>query len=608
MIADAELQRLARHHGLVAPPDEDGNWPDDLAPETIGSILAAIGLEADADDAGYAIPPAPLKLPTQAARRCFVPAWFGTERAWGVALQLYELRSDANWGIGDFRDLARFVEIAAKAGADFVGLNPLHALFLSEPDRCSPFSPSSRLFLNPLYIAVDAVEGFEPDTSDLAIISTLRAAGHVNYGSVAALKLRVLRQIWESGRPDSDPALQSFLRAGGEALHRHSLFEALSAHMVAEGRSAGWLDWPVDLQDPDGDAVRDFEAAHESDVRFHAWLQFIADRQLKDAADAARHAGMRIGLYLDMAVGEAPDGSAAWSYRRDYIDGARVGAPPDMFTADGQDWGLTALSPLRLRATNADLLRATYQAAMRHAGAIRLDHAMGIWQIFLVPDGKTPKDGAYVRQPIQAILSLLAELSETHRTIVIGEDLGIVPPGFRDLMQDARILAYKVLFFEKTDDAFTPIADYAPMALACLATHDLPTLKGWLRGLDIEMRARFGLVSAAQAEEHRVERATERTALADLLHLSPSDVSSGAGSEAYLKIVSAAHGAIAKAPSALAVVRFADLSGETSPTNVPGTTDAYPNWRMRCSLTLEDFADDPVFEAVAAAMNAGRRA
>ena len=430
-------------------------------------------------------------------------------RAWGITCQLYGLRSGRNAGMGDFEDLAQLAEMAARHGADFVGVNPLHALFLAAPAHFSPYSPSSRRFLNPLYIAVDRLEGVAP--SDQAGLEDAREAELVDYPEVAALKRAAFdaafahfRHQHQDTGSDADVAFQSFRARQANSLVGFALFEALSEHFAAQGLSVGWRDWPDDYKDSSSPAVRAFRQRHGDRVEFHAWLQWVAAEQLAVAQRRALAAGMRIGLYLDLAVGVAPDGADTWCAPDKVIAGARIGAPPDPFNAGGQDWGLAPLSPEPMREGHTDGLRAVLDAAMRHAGAIRLDHVMALRRLYLIPQGRPSSDGAYVDYPLDALLDVVAAASMDRRTIVIGEDLGTVPHGFRDTMREANILGYRVLFFERGHDGgFRPPADYDRSALACVATHDLPTLAGWWRGRDIAERAKIGLI----AQEARGVRA-----------------------------------------------------------------------------------------------------
>jgi len=616
----SRLDELAFRYGIVGHHGFRGERAD----ETRIAILAAFGVDASSEAAVEAALDAakdrhPPEMRGPPGVHCHVPD--RTEKAWGISAQLYEIRSGRNWGIGDFEDLAGLCRIAARAGADFVGVNPLHALLLSEPARCSPFSPSNRLFLNPLYIAVDRVPGHAALAEEAERLRELREADKVDYVRVAARKIAALRRIWQAWSGEPQPSLpragfEEFRRRTGVQLDRHALFEALSASMAAEGKGSGWRCWPPELHDPGSEAVREFARKNRAEIEFHAWLQWVADLQLGKAAAAAKRAGMRIGLYLDFAVGEIPDGSASWGSGSAIVPGMRIGAPPDVFAAQGQEWGLAPVSPVGMLEGDLAAFRRAIAALTRHAGALRIDHVMSLWQLFFVPEGGVPADGAYVRYPLASQIEALSELSRQDRTVIVGEDLGIVPPGFREVMQESHILSYRILYFERHDGAFLAPAHYPALALACLSTHDLPTLKGWWRGNDIELRMEHGLIEETAGRWQFEERARERHALIELATRSgalPRGALGGAGAspgdgeeEMPAALVVAAHRLIADTPSLLASVRLADLTGESRPTNLPGTVDAYPNWRLKSSVPLEELEELDMFREVTAAMSAAR--
>jgi len=608
------LEELAARYGIQRRYHTIDGSECRPPPETLQKLLAAFGVAADseaAQRASLAAAPAArepeLRAPHGVA--CYLPEWLEAGRAWGLAIQLYQLRSARNWGIGDFADLAALARMAAAEGADFIGLNPLHALFLADPARRSPFSPSNRRFLNPLYIAVDELPSFDPACVLADALAAVRATELVDYPAVTALKLGALGCLWQTAPGDLDE-LARFRAAGGEALERHARFEAISARMTAEGHGPGWPRWPEELQDPDSPAVTAFAARHADEIGFHAWLQWLADRQLSAARSAAFDAGTRIGLYLDFAVGEVPDGSSAWSDRQVTVPGVHVGAPPDYFSAAGQDWELAPLSPVAIDATDAAPFRAVIDAATQRAGALRIDHAMALWQLFLMPAGATPAEGTYVRFPIDAMLTALAEASRANGTVIIGEDLGNVPEGFRDVMESARILSYRILLFERDETGFIAPDVYPRNALVCLSTHDLPTLQGWWRGDDMSLRAEHGLIAPEAAADQAAARDVERrNLLGDLVAagLITADAARRADLDtAPAAIVTAVHRHLARTPSRLFAVRLEDLAGERAPVNLPGTVDEYPNWRRKLSVALEDLPGHRLWRDIAAEVRAER--
>lgn len=601
----SRLDRLARHHGLtLAYDDPDTGAPRPVPAATLRRILRGLGVDPEAAPSGPAAPRT-MQVPKEA--RCWLPPSLETAPGWGIFCQLYELRSRRNWGIGDFADLADLARICGEAGAEFMGVNPLHALFTADPGRVSPFSPSNRRFLNPLYIAVDRLPGAEEPPG----VAELREAELVDYPAVAEAKLTALRGVFAAAPfagAGGEAAFADFVAEGGEALRRHALFEALSHHMVAEGHGAGWRDWPAGLRDVDGPEVAELRETLKDEVEFHLWLQWIARRQLAEAAEAARAAGMRIGLYLDLAVGEAPDGSATWSGAGVALPGLTIGAPPDMFATHGQGWGLSAPSPTALAAAGFEPFRAMIAAQLEQAGALRIDHVMALWQLFLIPEEGAPAEGTHLRQPFGELLRALAELSREHEALVIGEDLGFVPRGFREAMRRANILSYRILYFEQTETGFVSMDKYSGHALACISTHDLPVMSGWWQGVDIALREAHGLVDPETSRLHARNRARERTGL--LRALRRGGVLGGeagaTGTDLPEDVLDAAHRFLARTPCLLAGVRLADLAGPEAPTNLPGTVDAYPNWRPRSPTWLEDLAAAPRFARITALMRQDR--
>tara|TARA_R110002012_G_scaffold179930_2_gene345793 strand:- start:10258 stop:11973 length:1716 start_codon:yes stop_codon:yes gene_type:complete len=556
------MKHLARYHGITL-----GYNGRKVPHDTLRLILQGLGQNLNEPPKG---PAAPDRISVSEGAECYLPPSLKDAPGWGIFCQLYEIRSDRSWGIGDFADLALLARICADAGADFLGVNPVHALFTSTPERASPFSPSNRQFLNPLYIAPDRLGASRP---------TLNDGDTVDYSKVAETKLTALRHVFDGF--SADPALSKFIEDGGEPLRLHALFEALS-HV----HGGGWQDWPEPFQDPKSAQVAKFADDYAVEVRFHLWLQWIARAQLSEAQNAAKDGGMRLGLYLDLAVGEALDGSATWSNTATALPGLTIGAPPDVFSDSGQNWHLTAPSPVTMRETGFNLLREIIGAQLVDAGALRIDHVMALWQLYLIPEGAPASEGTHLRYPIQEMLQVLVEASRNTRAVVIGEDLGFVPEGFREAMEKACILSYRIVYFEQSEDGFNAADSYPELALACLSTHDLPTLAGWWDGIDIDLREQNKLVSAEISNHHRKHREWERVHLARALGVTDPDEDT---------LLDAAHRFIASTPSLLVGVRLADLVGPRRPTNLPGVTDGYPNWRPRSPTQLEDIADHPTF-------------
>ncbi|HET6468650.1 MAG TPA: 4-alpha-glucanotransferase [Geminicoccaceae bacterium] len=553
-----------------------------------------------------------------APRRCVLPAEAGAARGFGVTAQAYGLRSGRNAGIGDFEDVARLAEALGREGSDLLGLNPLHALFPADPGIYSPYQPSSRRFLNVMMIALDAAAAAigEP-LPELAAIGD--DAGLVDYAAVAPAKRRALEALWRAFRAHSlahegvggpGRAFLDWRRAGGDALERHCRFDALHEHMLGQDPAlAVWRCWPSGLRDPASREVGAFAAAHAERIAFFAWLQWLADRQLEAAHARGRAAGMRIGLYRDLAIGVSPKGSTAWAEQALTLAGATIGAPPDELGPQGQNWDIAPLSPFALRERAYAPLIQDLRANMRHAGALRIDHVMGLSRLFWIPTGGSAADGAYVRYPFRDLRRILALESRRQRCVVIGEDLGTVPAGFRDAMAESGVLSYRVAWFERDPSGdFLPPDAYPAQALASVSTHDLPTVRGFWAGRDIAWRERLGVFTAEQAEAERRRRDQDIRRLSAALEregLLPAE--GGADGPDAAAVAEAIHRFLARTPAALVLVQLEDLAGEAEQPNLPGTIESHPNWRRRLRLALEDLLQDRLARRVLAAVREERQ-
>ncbi|WP_366556248.1 4-alpha-glucanotransferase [Aquibaculum sediminis] len=595
----SELDRLAAAYGILTRyRGVDGrlrHTPD----ASVTSLLDILG-HSYAPLEGLPVPEESWPPPPRAPEgvRCYLPAFLGRGRVWGMTCQLYALRSRRNWGIGDFEDLARLGEAAAAWEADFLGINPLHALFTAAPERNSPFFPSDRGFLNPLYIAVDRISGFNAAEEDnAAALATLRAKPLLDYRAVSAIKLRALRRLWERQHPSVPDA---FVERGGEELRRFALFEALSCFMVAEGFGAGWTSWPAAYDHPESQAVSRFAREYAGEVKYHIWLQWLAEEQLSAARRRLKSAGMRIGLYLDLAIGTAPDGAATWADRGLTVVGATVGAPPDHFNPAGQNWGLAPLSPTALLQSDLKPLRRAYDSVLRQAGALRIDHAMGVYRQFWIPQGAPPADGAYLLYPMDRILRALADASEQASAVIVGEDLGVVPAGFREAMTSMRIAGYRLFYFERgRHGGFKAPARWPRSALACLGSHDTPTFSGWWRGEDLRLRRALGLLERQDTATLDAERAEEKWQVLEALAAEGIEVRELGESEPPTV---ALHCFLARTPCRLMAVQLEDLLGVDKQVNLPGTIDEHPNWQQRMPCELEALEERPLFGATLAAL------
>lgn len=606
------LYRLADAHGIdhayISESGEQRIISDDIKRRLLSAMLRRSVTDVVALEQKYeSVPPTSLPPQGSGEAACFIPQWLQNDRAWGVTVQLYGVRSERNHGIGDFEDLARVAEMAAAQGADFVGLNPLHVLFWTDPDRCSPYAPSTRQFLNPLYIALDRVAGSKLVLSGLhpGTMEHLRHSPMVDYVAVAGLKRRVLERVFQLQSAEFNPAFVAFRQEQGEDLSRFALFEALGDEMTRRGFGAGWHNWPAEYRDRGSQAVAEFAASHAPEILWHQWVQWIAASQVAEAQRRARAAGMRIGLYLDLAVGVAPDGAATWADPELVTSQAKVGAPPDIFNEAGQDWGLAPMTPSTLIDRDLAPFARDVTAAMAASGAIRIDHAMGLQRLYWIPQGFDARGGGFVRYPLGRMLDTLAALSTRYRSMVIGEDLGTVPTGFRDVMRERGLLSYRVFYFERhPDGSFFDGEAFPREAFACVGTHDLPTLRGWWWSTDVTARKTLGFASDAFAEEAYRERQRNRWQMLALLAnagllddslraaaVSGADVPNDLPDDVFVAL----HVHMARTPCQLFGVQLEDLSGAVDQVNLPGTHTEYPNWRRKLAITLEDFPSFPLF-------------
>jgi 4-alpha-glucanotransferase len=528
-------------------------------------------------------------------------------RGFGITVNLYAVRSGSNWGAGDFGDLATLAEWVAHEGGAFVGVNPLHAL-RNEGYDVSPYSPISRLFRNSIYLRVDDIPELAHDAAARARIASpefqaelaeLRAAPMVDYGRIMALRAPVLESL--HGTFTEREAASGSRRARSYALYLQredpQLTRFATYMAIAEREGPDARQWPAELRDARGEGVARLAQQLAPRVDFHRWLQFELDRQLGRAALDASRAGLTLGLYQDLAVGSAPSGSDVWAHPELFVQGATVGAPPDMYSDEGQNWGLPAINPHVLRATGYDYWTRLLRAGFRHTGALRIDHALGLFRMFWVPLGESARHGAYVRAFSEELFGILALESVRHGALVVGEDLGTVPPEVPKVLARWGVLSSKVLVFERElmTGRFRSAPDYPRLALATVNTHDLPPLVGWMQSRDITLRSELGdLADPAQTLHMMNGRAAERAALIDSLieaGLLPHSARENVTSDA---LIAAVHAFIRGTPSALVGLSLDDLAHEATPVNIPGVwQDKYPSWSRRMRESLEELLQDP---------------
>ncbi len=570
-----------------------------------------------------------------APANCFVPEELARGgKVWGLALQLYSLRSQTNWGVGDFTDLSRLVEWAGKElGAGIIGLNPLHALKNSRPHHLSPYSPTSRLFLNELYIDLDRLPEYHasPDAQRLRNsaefqekLEQARAADLVDSEAVIKAKRTMLdlayRQFLKDNYAGTEPLLEPitargwllhrFIRDEGESLERFALFQVLEEERrLIEQSPKLWPEWPAQYRAPGSPALHEFSKRHRKRVRFFQYMQWVAADQLRAANTRAAQVQMTVGLYPDLALGSDRNGAEAWMLQDVLALGADCGAPPDAFAPQGQNWGFAPFHPLRLKATGyrsfIELLRKT----LRQGGAIRIDHVMTLFRLFWVPRGMSAESGAYVQYPAEDLLRILALESLRAQTLVIGEDLGTVPDYVREQLARYKVLSYRVFYFERNwDGACKSPSAYPEQSLAVVTTHDLPTLTGYWTGEDIRLRAKLGMYANEQAIQQAFEERTrDRGHILRALNgagLLPSGVSDQPDSvpEMTSALCRAIHVYLASSPAWVVMANLDDVIGEVTQMNLPGTVDAYPNWSRKLSLSLEELQRDECLQALAAAL------
>lgn len=515
-------------------------------------------------------PGGPERLLVVSPGRCWLPE----ERSWGWAAQLYATRSRASWGIGDLGDLRALRELAAGQGAGFLLINPLHAVAPTPRQEASPYLPATRRFRNPIYLRISEMPGADGVDVDEAEGRALSEGQRIDRDAVWARKRAVLRRIFDAGGSD-DPTFPDWWWHQGQPLQDWATWCAL-----ADVHGPDWHAWAEELRDPRGGAVQAFVAEHERDVAFHAWLQWALQLQLQAATE-----GMTV--IQDLPIGVAGGGADAWTWQDVLAGGAGVGAPPDAFNSQGQDWGSPPLVPWRLRLADYEPFIQSIRATMAGTGGLRIDHVMGLFRLWWVPRDQSPADGAYVRYPAEDLLDIVALESHRAQALVVGEDLGTVEDGVREAMAEHAILSYRLLWFEDDDPAEWPAT-----AMAAVTTHDLPTVAGLWSGADLTEQREHGTGTDEELERGRASLLSHLDAIAD--DATPAEA------------VEHAHELLARAPSTLLSATLEDAVAEERRPNMPGTTDR-PNWSLPLPVLVEDLGSHPVLRSVARILAAGVR-
>lgn len=524
----------------------------------------------------------------------------------GLTMHLYSLRSERNWGIGDFTDLLNLMKYAAEKKLDFVGINPLHALFTSKPAFASPYSPSSREWLNPIYLDVEKVGAFtynEQLKNWLAQpkirqrIAALRITETVTYTAVWACKRDALHMAFNAFEQDTceaaeneRAAFEAFVLEKGKALRGFGLFESLDQYYSRPGQ-VGWQSWPSEFHQPDSEAVEKFARNHEREIRFYMWLQWLCAEQLREVNQAAAEYGVKLGIYGDLAVGVARGSADTWLNRQDYCMDLSVGAPPDPLGPTGQNWDLPPLNPLMLKHTGYEKFAHLLRENMRLYGVLRIDHVMALCRLWWVLNGKTAAFGAYVHYDAEVMFAILALESRRNRCVIIGEDLGTVPDEARHLLNRYQVFSYKVMYFSKGWNGFQLPEEYPEQAITVISTHDVAPLAGYWTGKDLDTMFKLGTLPDAAAFQTALdEREHDKADLLDKLKETGclgADIQMPAKADETLLAALHKYGALSR--SKLYAVQLENLLGVIDNLNVPGVTEGYPNWAQKMPVSLEDF-------------------
>lgn len=545
----------------------------------------------------------------------------------GIALSLYAVRSDDNWGVGDFADLKRIVDwVVDDLHGGIIGLNPLHALFNRRPYNISPYSPSSRLYKNFIYLDIMGIADYQGSSDAQQFVQTpetqrllkeVRAARHVEYEKVAAIKNVVLRKIFKwfldhhwgdnGQRSDRGKEFEQYLAREGQMLDNYAVFCALDNVFHTENPDVWvWKQWPEEYHRCDTDSIQEFKQEHWREILFHKYVQWQLELQLSHVQEYAKQRGMLIGLYHDLAVASDRCGADFWAYQNYFLHDARVGAPPDAFALQGQDWGCPPPNIENLRESGYKLFIKEIQKNCMAAGALRIDHAMRLFRLYCIPKDEPPKDGTYLRQPYEDLLKILMLESVKNQVVIIGEDLGTVPPLVREVFAKSNVFSYRLLYFERAgqDRRFLLPERYPELALVSAATHDLPTLAGFWSHRDIAIRKQAGFFDSEEAIcAAAAEREDDKKKLLDIfceLGLLPSNAKTDAGVYSSLtrEVQEAAVSFLASTQAKLLVISQEDLFMESEQQNLPGTIIEYPNWSQKMKYSVEQLRTDEEAKAL----------
>lgn len=551
--------------------------------------------------------------------RCYTSEAVESGKCWGYSLQLYALKSKRNWGVGDFTDLKTFVRMCADAGADIIGLNPLNVLFHDFPENASPYSSISRLFLNPVYIDPEQVPDFDaaqfPEIK--AKITDAKEGDLIDYNKVYNLKIAVLRELFEKidRKSPYNQLFEDFKNKKGWDLEMLATYQALY-HEQCQTVWGGCAAWEKNLQNPHSKQVAEFKKSHEQEIEFFKYLQFEADRQLQSVYADVQKYGLKIGLYRDLPVGVCKDSAEFWADRYVFMTKSGAGAPPDAFFPCGQKWCLGAFNPFELKNRAYEPFLKILRANMACAGALRIDHVMGLMRLFLIPDDG--EEGTYIRYNLDDMLGLLALESWRHKCVIVGESIGNVPDGFLDKLKAHQIYSISVLWSERWNGGYgdfkMPCA-YQPDAFVSVGTHDMPPLKMWWFGYEIELMHQLKMLQDDERIASYKRREADRKMLLAAMDFNgvwpcdkcrKGDYLYGEGYPEGLE--EATHKLLAQSCSKVALIQLEDVFQSDKLQNLPGTDrDKYPNWHHRLPIDLEDMEQSEAYHRHVKIFNTERK-
>ncbi|MBN2654170.1 MAG: 4-alpha-glucanotransferase [Nitrospirae bacterium] len=552
--------------------------------------------------------------------QCYMPDSLKSIKRWGLMINLYALRTEKNIGIGNIGQLQDIIMKAAKLGSSFVGINPLNAIPNKAPFGISPYSPISRLYKNFLYLDLDSIAELVGLPEHQAMIRSegfgaelekLNRSNMIDYEKSASLKESALRMAFE--RFYTEHYLQStqrsyefknYVSSQGWILRQYAAYMALSEYFADRNPEDvfSWMNWPEEYRDPNSHKVLEFTQENRKAILYWKYIQWLIDKQLGETTAVAERSGMDIGIYHDLAVGSVSNGSDIWSFRDIFALSMDTGAPPDDFNPDGQNWGFPPMMPDKMRESGYEYFIQTLRQNMRHCGAIRIDHALGMFRRYWIPKGRHARDGVYVRYPADDLFRIIALESTLNNTVVIAEDLGTIGENVTDTLQKYSALSYKLLYFQRNypDPDFMMPESYPNMAICSVTTHDLPTLFGFWAGKDINLRRRLNIIKDEQELERAfTERLRDKRLLVDKLSDAGIDIS-GINAEITPKLCAAVYEFLSKTPCLLLALNLDDILGTMEQQNMPGTIDEHPNWRQKTEQTLKEIMGDALLKELAA--------